>query len=169
MPKRNLLLEVFEVIIICFALSWLLKTYAIGFIEVQEKGMFPTVELGDELIIVKLAYDEPADFRHGDLIAYLGADGHSVIVKRAVGLPGDNIEIRNGYTYINGNPVYERYAQTPVTLLFEPVKVPDGHVFVLNDNRYQQNDSRTDGPIPADRFKGKAVARIWPLTQFKFL
>lgn len=86
-------------------------------------------------------------------------------IKRVIGIPGDEIEIKNGRVYVNGRELNEPYAKgiTYGEGAKFPLIVKKDKVFVLGDNRQNSHDSRHIGLIDIDRIKGKAVFRIWPL------
>jgi signal peptidase I len=87
-----------------------------------------------------------------------------------VGLPGETISGQDGYVVVDGRRLVEPYlADDVVTRDFQPVLVPEGHVFVMGDNRTNSQDSRVIGPIPIDTIVGRAVARIWPPDRTAFL
>lgn len=98
-----------------------------------------------------------------------------VFVKRVVAVPGDVVEIRNAILYINGKQVRtgaapgggaafrERMGDKEYTVIihdkdysFGPVKVPEGYVFAVGDNRDNSHDSRAWGPLPIENIQGKA-------------
>ncbi|NMB98515.1 MAG: signal peptidase I [Clostridiaceae bacterium] len=85
-------------------------------------------------------------------------------IKRVIGVPGDIINIENGYVYINDEKLDESYIKglTYENVISFPIEVPPGNVFVLGDNRENSRDSRTFGFIEFNRIKGKAVLRVWP-------
>lgn len=87
------------------------------------------------------------------------------LIKRVVGLPGETISARQGSVVIDGRWLEEPYlpAET-ATADFGPVEVPEGHVFVMGDNRSNSRDSRFRevGPVPVESIVGRAIARIWP-------
>src|SRR5216684_2952653 len=89
-------------------------------------------------------------------------------IKRVVGLPGDEVEIRRGRVYINGKSLEERYvpSQYVDTAAYGPVQIPREEYFVMGDHRISSNDSRIFGPVPAAFIYGKAVFAYWPWTQF---
>ena len=94
-----------------------------------------------------------------------------------IGLPGETLQIDNGNVFINELRVEELYlAQPESTRPRGPIPgcaqaeasstlcvIPEGHVFVMGDNRNGSSDSRVFGPIPADSVVGRAFLRVWPL------
>jgi signal peptidase I len=91
-------------------------------------------------------------------------------IKRVIGLPGDTITIENGNVYRNGVLLDEPYIEDGITDCrggrCDPVRVPDGMVYVLGDNRRNSQDSRIFGPIDVDSIIGKAWITYWPLDDF---
>jgi signal peptidase I len=84
------------------------------------------------------------------------------LIKRVIALPGETIEIKNGYVYINGQVLEEPYLQQ---LTFGNVSsrvISPGHVFVLGDNRSASNDSRSFGEVALSNVVGRAWFRYWP-------
>ncbi len=87
-------------------------------------------------------------------------------IKRVIGLPGDNIVIMNGSVSVNGITLNEPYIMEPPVSDFETA-VPEGHLFVMGDNRNNSADSRVWGFLPLDNLKGRAVFLYWPLTRMR--
>ena len=94
--------------------------------------------------------------------------GNDSVVKRVIGIPGDNIDIsRLGLVTVNGQE--ERFGSgysAPKGYFRYPVMVPPGHYFVLGDNRGASLDSRDWGFLPAEDIVGKAWAVVWPVWDF---
>ncbi len=91
------------------------------------------------------------------------------IVKRVIGIPGDTIDIKDGYVYLNGNRLEENYVkgQTLERLgLSYPITIPESKVFVLGDNREESLDSRDLGLASYDQIKGKVILRLLPISRF---
>ncbi|MEG1686456.1 MAG: signal peptidase I [Angelakisella sp.] len=133
----------------------------------QGHSMAPTLADGDCAIAAVFDY-HPA---HGDIVVI--HDSHQqgkYIVKRIIGLAGDTIHIdfTTGAVTRNGVLLDEPYLPEPTTtpgdLLF-PVVVPQGHVFVMGDNRNHSTDSRTSytGMIAQENIEGKVIFRFYPL------
>ena len=97
--------------------------------------------------------------------------GDTNFVKRVVGLPGDTVELRNGWLYVNGERYEEPYIQDEYRsgLLnnFGPVTVPEGRYFVLGDHRNNSNDSRSQGAISRDMIIGHVRSVVFPFGNWR--
>lgn len=89
------------------------------------------------------------------------------LVKRVIGIPGDEIDIRGGQVYVNGNPRDEPYPATRTTGGTYPLTVGLNELFVLGDNRSRSNDSRTWGLVPAENVVGRVWFGYWPPSELK--
>jgi signal peptidase I len=91
-------------------------------------------------------------------------------IKRVVALPGEVVEGRDGRVYVDGRLLVEPYLLAgTVTGPFDPVEVPDGHLWVMGDNRGNSSDSRAFGAVEQETVVGRAVLRVWPPTRTAFL
>ncbi|MGQ9571687.1 MAG: signal peptidase I [Dehalococcoidia bacterium] len=157
--------------------------------KVEGSSMFPSLEDGQYIIVNKLAYAQfdlgIFDFlpffdagedstRHlfggpgrGDVVVFQSpTNPDRDFIKRVIGLPGDEVEIRDGLVYINGEPLDEPYISGTTTCLSRwcSLTVPEEHFFVLGDHRNNSSDSRQFGPIPEKNIIGKAWFSYWPLS-----
>lgn len=166
------------VIVGALVVALVVKTFLFQAFYIPSGSMEPTLDRGDRVLVNKLSYDLH-DVRRGDVIVFelkpdqVGPDGIKDLIKRVIGLPGDVIETRDGVVYIDGRAVEEPYlaagtitgdpedGQNPS---IEPQTVPEGHVYVLGDNRSNSADSRypNRGPIPIDSIVGRAFVLVWP-------
>ena len=128
--------------------------------------MVPTLHVWDQLLINKLAYDIEGPER-GDIVLF--RDPEEDLIKRVVGVPGDEIAVRDGRLFLNDEPQKEPYVAgetciryQPKTCSFGPATVPKGHIFVMGDNRAHSYDSRFFGPVPEETLIGEALFRFWP-------
>ncbi len=87
-------------------------------------------------------------------------------IKRVIGLPGDQVEIKDGLVFVNGHALDEPYELERPTHDYGPVVVPEGQYFVLGDNRNNSYDSRSWGFVPEDDIVGKAWLSYWPFSEF---
>jgi len=97
--------------------------------------------------------------------------GDTNFVKRVVGLPGDTIELRDGWLYVNGEMMEEKYIndayRTGRLNTFGPVTVPEGQFFVMGDHRNNSNDSRSVGPIDRTMIVGHVRQVLYPFSQWR--
>jgi signal peptidase I len=97
--------------------------------------------------------------------------GDTNFVKRVVGLPGDTIELRDGWLYVNGEKMEEKYIndayRTGRLNTFGPVTVPEGQFFVMGDHRNNSNDSRSVGPIDRTMIVGHVRQVLYPFSQWR--
>jgi signal peptidase I len=137
---------------------------------IPSTSMVPTLEVGDRVIVSKLN-TTPG---RGDVIVFdrpandpaRSPSDPKVLIKRVIGLPGETVESRDGEVYIDGKRLEESYLPDgTVTAIDEPIKIPDGQVLVLGDNRGVSQDGRYFGPIDEDLIVGRAIWRIWPLSR----
>lgn len=120
-----------------------LSLFVVQFTHVESGSMEPTIMTGEFTIVNKLAYlnKEP---QRGDVIAFKSEEFNKYLLKRIIGVPGDEIEFHDGYVYINGLICDESaYLDEDVeTNCDKSFTVPDGSYFVMGDNREHSTDSR---------------------------
>ena len=92
-------------------------------------------------------------------------------VKRVVGLPGDTVELKDGYLYVNGEKydepyINDDYRSGPLNTMSARV-VPEGKYFVMGDHRNNSNDSRSVGPIDRDMIVGHVRQVVYPFNQWR--
>jgi len=169
-PKSTarFLLELLEIVLIAFALSWVLRTYLIEARKIPSGSMLPTIQLDDRVIVDKFFFKHFDHISPGDIIVFHpppSAHATEDFIKRVVGLPGDTLEIRNHTTYVNGQALNEPYVTDKSKNDFGPVVVPADSVFVMGDNRNNSDDSRVWGFLPMQNITGRSLFRYWPLDQ----
>ena len=171
-------MEWVAVIVGALVVALVVKTFLFQAFYIPSASMEPTLDKGDRVLVNKLSYDLH-DVHRGDVIVFelepdqVGDDGIKDLIKRVIGLPGDTIESRDGVVYVNDRALSEPYlAEGTVTgdpddgqnPAIPRQTVPEGHVFVLGDNRSNSADSRYPyrGPIPIDSIVGRAFVLVWP-------
>ena len=125
----------------------------------------PAVPAEREGLVMRLAHDVLESVAVRD-------PGDRELIKRVIGLPGETVEGRDGRVRIDGRRLIEPYLDADVvTSDFGPVEIPEGHVFVMGDNRTNSHDSRFSdiGTIDIDTIVGRAIARVWPPARTAFL
>lgn len=138
--------------------------------QVQMTSMEPNLHEFEHVFVNKLVYRlrEPG---RGDVVLVDVPGEQFPLIKRVIGEAGDNVEIRDGAVWINGQQLAEPYLQIPTLGLYGPVEVPSGTVFVLGDNRQNSRDSRdpTVGLVQYRQLRGKAMFVYWPLTSARLI
>ena len=159
------------VVVVALLAALVLRATLIQTYYIPSTSMTPTLEVGDRLMVYKLAFSI-GDVEQGDLVVFcrpsrLPDSPINDFVKRVVALEGEKVEVTDGDLYIDGSRVDEPYLKSStVTNDFEEVEVPDGHVFVMGDNRQNSRDSRDFGPIQEELLVGEVFLRIWPFNNF---
>lgn len=156
MEKKNYIKELMPYVIILI-LVILLRAFVMTPVRVKGASMDTTLKDGEIMILNKLA-----NFDRGDIVVVQTPNDR--VIKRIVGLEGEEIEGKNGNIYINGKLYEEKYVSSRMKD-FEKVKVPKNHYFVLGDNRYVSFDSRGFGPVQKENVLGKARLIIFPPTK----
>jgi signal peptidase I len=145
------------------------RHFALQVVTVSGDSMEPALQSGDRVLLDKITF-RTRSIERGDIVVVeppTGViDGSTNNVKRVIAFGGESVSIENGGVSVNGVPLDEPYARgesaSAACVRENPCVVPDGHVFVMGDNRLVSADSRTFGPIPADRIAGLVAARVWP-------
>jgi signal peptidase I len=140
-------------------------------------SMEPTLQNYDRVIVDKLSYRFQTPQRF-DIVVFeineavikgcsLSAEKQkSSLIKRVIGLPGDRVEIKEGVTYVNGQPLSEPYLVKAPEYDLPLRVVPADSYFALGDNRNNSCDSHIWGFVPKENIIGKATLRYWPLDHF---
>ncbi|MDN7241267.1 signal peptidase I [Planococcus sp. N028] len=174
--KKNEVWEWSKALLIAFGLAAIIRFFFFTPIVVDGESMMPTLEHGDRMIVNKIGYNigEPDRF---DIVVFHAPEEKDYI-KRIIGLPGDHVAYEDDQLYINGEPVDEPYLDyykeditgtlTEDFTLEEIIgeeTIPEGHVFVMGDNRRASKDSRMIGEVPIDEVIGSTSFVFWPMAE----
>ena len=187
--KKSTVREWGEAIVIAILLALFIRTFVIQAFRIPSGSMEPTLLVGDHIFVNKFIYGIKIPFLRKTLIPIKDPERGDIIVfiypktkdkdyiKRVIGLPGEDIEINGKDIYIDGILFNDPYGEYRNTLenghnsfkdcAYCSVTVPDGHYFVMGDNRGNSQDSRYWGFVPADFIKGKAFIIYWSWPHWK--
>ena len=189
--RPSLIWEITETLVLALLIFVAVRSVVLNF-RVDGLSMEPSLDSGQMLLVNRQIYFHfdandllnvlPFVERDGDNIVYplhppqrgdivvfdppIGRTSKPYI-KRVIGLPGEKITIHDGAVYVNGERLEEGYLNGTATSWpngdpSREVVVPEGHIFVLGDNRNNSTDSRSFGPVPTDDVIGKAWISYWP-------
>ena len=149
------------------AVSFFIITFLYQPVRVEGTSMLPRLGDQDRLFINKFVYHF-AEIHRGDVVVFhYPRDPQKSYIKRVIAVPGDELRIDDGRTYINGRLLPEPY----VPRRFHDTRSQDAMViqpdqyFVMGDHRSISSDSRDFGPVPRDLIYGKAAFVYWPMDQ----
>ena len=172
---KNLLIDILIAVVLAAGVLYFIRPTI-----VKQTSMEDTLHNNDYMIMSRLAYKNHGPER-GDIIIFRsdlvneenGKD--KLLIKRVIGLPGDDIMISNDQLYINGEAYYEDYLKDGFTPAFEippegeTYNVPEGMYFCMGDNRAGSIDSRRSevGCVAEEDIMGKVVIRLFPFNSIK--
>ena len=159
---------VYVLIVVC--VTYLIVTYVGQRTKVSGNSMLNTLEDGDNLIVDKISYRFRDPERYEIVVFPYRHAEDTYYIKRVIGLPGETVQIIDGYVFINDKKLDEHYGREVIEadkfgIAAEPITLGEDEYFVLGDNRNHSSDSReaSVGVIHEDEFVGRAWIRIWPL------
>jgi len=184
--QKSTVREYFESIVVAVILALFVRTFVFQAFKIPTGSMKPNLLVGDHLLVNKFIFAPTASalerallpmrpIERGDVVVFkFPEEPERDFIKRVVGLPGDALELKNQTIHINGMPLLEPYAhyQFPpmgdgqvdgfdLRRKYGPVTVPEGHYFMMGDNRDDSQDSRFWGFLPASYVKGRALFIYW--------
>ena len=156
--------DVFETLILA-VLLFVGVNIVVARIRVDGESMEPTMASGEYVMVNRLSYRFGTPQRGDIIVFHFPRDPKEEYIKRVIGLPGDEVEVRNGQVYINGQPLSEPYLEVKMDYIGS-WRIPAGQLFVLGDNRNNSSDSHDWGTVPMDYVVGKAALVYWPPTDW---
>lgn len=167
-----------KTVLLALGIAFLIKQYLFAPIVVDGPSMEPSLEDRDYMLVNKIKY-RFKEIDRFDIIVF-HASAKKDYIKRVIGLPGEHIAYKDNVLYVDGVPVNEPFIENKPDvkirtenfqleeLLPEGSKtIPEGHVFVLGDNREASKDSRDIGLISVDDIVGKASVIYWPFKRIQ--
>ncbi len=190
-PQKTVTREYAEALIIALILALLIRTFVVQAFKIPTGSMKPTLLVGDHLLVSKFSYSFhiPNEIpftsiqlfpdyhffskvpERGDIVVFkFPLEPDKDYIKRVIGLPGETIQVIRQKVYINDKFLKEPYAhhtQSPSSLAannrddMPPLRIPEGHIFVMGDNRENSSDSRVWGVLDLKNLRGKAQWIYW--------
>jgi signal peptidase I len=178
--KKSVSREYLESIVVAVILAMFARTFVVQAFKIPSGSMEKNLLIGDHILVNKWAYAPTLwpwermllpikTLGHSDVVVFkYPEDPERDFIKRAIGLPGDRIEVRGRQVLRDGKAIEEPYKFHLGGLFgalnsraFGPQALPAGSVFVLGDNRDNSKDSRWWGYVPTDYLKGQAWLIYW--------
>ena len=155
-------------IAVIIGLTWLIITFVGQRTRVSGHSMEATLHDGDNLIVDKLSYRFRDPKRFEIIVFPYRHKENTYYIKRIIGLPGETVQVKDGYVYIDGEKLDENYGlevMEDAGIAAEPIELGEDEYFVLGDNRNHSSDSRDPsvGILHRDELIGRAWIRIWRL------
>ena len=183
--------EYIESILWAVILAGLIRTCIVQSFKIPSGSMEDTLVIGDCLLVNKFIYGIRVPFtdlrlpdmrvpKRGDVVVFKYPEDRSKdFIKRLIGVPGDEIQVRDKRVYVNGtlyaNPheVHKDPQILPGEMNkrdnFGPVRIPANAYFVMGDNRDNSYDSRFWGFVPQADLVGLAFIKYWSWDQSRWL
>lgn len=158
-------------ILIAIVLAFFIRYFIVELYMVEGPSMRPTLVNGERLVVNKFIYRFKAPERGEVLVFRYPRDPSRDFIKRVIGVAGDTVEIKDSRVLLNGQLLNEPYILERTRGSYPAVNVPEGHIYVMGDNRNNSEDSRFKdvGFVPLELIKGKAITVFWPLDHIKTL
>ena len=161
---KKFIKELIPYIVIIVAVV-LIRTFIVTPVIVVGDSMVPTLKENQILLLNKFDYKFNEIERYDIVVIEVG---NGEIIKRVIGLPGENIEYRDNTLYINGHEEETIYNFDTENFSLKEIcncdKIPQDKYLVLGDNREVSSDSRGPiGLIDKDAIKGSTKISIWPI------
>lgn len=145
-----------------------LRTFIVEPRFIPSLSMFPTFDVGDQLLVDKVSKFSRGYHRRDVVVfnpppSYVDLTGNTdALIKRIVAQGGDTVEVKGNRLYVNGVVQDEPYTNELPDYSFGPTVIPAGQFLVLGDNRNHSFDSHIWGPLPENNIIGRAVVKYWP-------
>ena len=164
---KHFMLDLLETLVLAVILFLVINAVSAR-VRVDGFSMRPTLEDGEFILVNRLAY-KFGDPKRGEIIVFRSpVVPDEDLIKRVIGLPGDEIEVMDGDVFVNGSSLDEPYiAASPI--YSGKWQVVDGYLFVLGDNRNDSSDSHSWGLVPMQNIVGRSILIYWPFAEWDML
>ena len=182
-PNRGVR-EWVEALVFALVIASIVRTFLFAPFKIPSGSMIPTIEIGDHIFATMYSYGLPVPFtdtklwpqpiQRGDIIIFPYPLDTSVdYIKRVIALGGETVEVHGTRVTVDGRELDEPYAYYEPGIVeefkrqdrplpdFGPVRVPEGHLFMMGDNRLNSSDSRVWGFVDQKEVKGKGQVVYW--------
>ena len=141
---------------------------------IQGESMMPNFKSGELVIVEKISYMNNKPIQRGDIVAarFPVDPTKTRLIKRVIGLPGENVEVKDSYIYINGELLIEGYGPTygtPPYSEIQKVTLKENEYFLCGDNRPNSSDSRLWGPVYKEDIFGKVAFVLYPFKDVRYV
>ena len=177
---RHHLIEWGLLVVLALVVAVVLRDYVFQTFVIPSGSMEPTLEIGDRIVVDKLAVDWGSIHR-GDIVVFhsppnenCGGPRDAMLVKRVVGLPGDVLYSVGNTIFVDGKKLNETWTHTEplgppaVASKAHPVVVAANNYFMMGDNHSNSCDSRYWGSVTRPDIIGKVFLRVWPLNRLAY-
>ena len=162
-------------IVVAVFVTAAVKLFVIDIYEVPTGSMSPTISVSDRIVAEKITVHF-GSVEPGDIVTFYDPLGNDrTLVKRVIAVAGQTVDLREGFVYVDNVKLDEPYTLGRPSMplvpysgrnVSYPYTVPEGHIWVMGDNRTDSADSRYFGSVELDLVIGKAVIVLWPPQHF---
>ena len=171
LPMR--ILEWVLIFVAACGLSILIRKFVVDVFVIPSGSMIETIMPGDRVIGEKISYLFRKPER-GEVVTFIDPTGETdtTYIKRVIAVAGDEVNLKDGRLYINGEQQDEPYTRRLPSYALPgynnqnieyPYVVPDGYIWCMGDNRTNSNDSRYFGPVKLENVTSHGVVVFWPV------
>ena len=166
--------EVLKVCLSGLTLAFGIRTFVAEPRYIPSASMQPTLQVNDRVLVDKLSYRSSPPKRYDIVVLNPTAALKKLkvkddLIKRVIGLPGEQVQVKGGQIYINRHPLQEKYITEPPNYTWGPQIVPPNSYLVLGDNRNRSFDGHNWGFLPGDLIIGQAIVRFYPFNRINLL
>jgi len=155
--------------IIATVLSVFIITFIVQAFYIPSTSMKPLLNPGDRILVNKFIYRFREPKREEIAVFKYPIDPSINFVKRIIAVPNDKVKIKDGEVYLNGKALAEEYKLEARYTDFTETRIPEGHYFVLGDNRNNSEDSRYWGFVPEENMLGRVFLIFWPPSRMRII